>query len=98
MFPRRLRPAVTCRSSRADRIDKHIEFEAKARIDTPQEAEYYRNGGILPYVLRQLIASERIGAEKIRMKNRAPLLVSAGIIYRDGRVLVGQRRKAIDIR
>lgn len=26
------------------------------------------------------------------MKNRLPLLVSAGIIYRDGRVLVGQRR------
>jgi aconitate hydratase len=36
---------------------KTIEFEAKARIDTPQEAEYYRNGGILPYVLRQLMAS-----------------------------------------
>jgi aconitate hydratase len=36
---------------------KHIHFEAKARIDTPQEGEYYRNGGILPYVLRQLIAS-----------------------------------------
>lgn len=34
-----------------------IKFHAKARIDTPQEAEYYRNGGILPYVLRQLIAS-----------------------------------------
>jgi aconitate hydratase len=29
-------------------------FEATVRIDTPQEAEYYRNGGILPYVLRQL--------------------------------------------
>jgi aconitate hydratase len=29
----------------------------RARIDTPQEAEYYRNGGILPYVLRQLAAS-----------------------------------------
>ena len=29
-------------------------FEAIARIDTPVEAEYYRNGGILPYVLRQL--------------------------------------------
>jgi len=26
------------------------------RIDTPQEAEYYRNGGILPYVVRQLAA------------------------------------------
>ncbi|MBV9611886.1 MAG: aconitate hydratase, partial [Acidobacteriaceae bacterium] len=36
---------------------KKVEFEAKARIDTPQEAEYYRNGGILPYVLRQLIAA-----------------------------------------
>jgi aconitate hydratase len=33
------------------------QFEAKTRIDTPQEAEYYRNGGILPYVLRQLIAT-----------------------------------------
>jgi len=27
------------------------------------------------------------------MKNRAPLLVSAGIIYRDGKVLIGQRRR-----
>jgi aconitate hydratase len=32
-------------------------FTVKARIDTPQEAEYYRNGGILPYVLRQLVAA-----------------------------------------
>jgi aconitate hydratase len=29
-------------------------FEAVVRVDTPQEAEYYRHGGILPYVLRQL--------------------------------------------
>jgi aconitate hydratase len=29
-------------------------FEAKVRIDTPREVEYFRNGGILPYVLRQL--------------------------------------------
>ena len=36
---------------------KKMTFEAKLRIDTPQEAEYYRNGGILPYVLRQLIAN-----------------------------------------
>jgi aconitate hydratase len=33
------------------------EFTVRARIDTPQEAEYYRNGGILPYVLRQLAAN-----------------------------------------
>jgi aconitate hydratase len=31
-------------------------FEAKVRIDTPQEVEYYRHGGILQYVLRQLAA------------------------------------------
>ncbi len=29
-------------------------FDAVVRIDTPVELEYYRNGGILPYVLRQL--------------------------------------------
>lgn len=44
----------------ADAGGKVIEFTAKARIDTPQEAEYYRNGGILPYVLRQLMASEAV--------------------------------------
>jgi len=32
-------------------------FQAIPRVDTPQEAEYFRNGGILPYVLRQLAAS-----------------------------------------
>jgi aconitate hydratase len=32
------------------------EFETKLRIDTPQEVEYYRHGGILQYVLRQLAA------------------------------------------
>lgn len=32
-----------------------IEFQATIRIDTPREADYYRNGGILQYVLRQLI-------------------------------------------
>jgi len=31
-------------------------FKVKARIDTPQEVEYYLNGGILQYVLRQLAA------------------------------------------
>jgi len=33
-----------------------ITFTAKVRIDTPQEIEYYQNGGILHYVLRQLAA------------------------------------------
>ncbi|MBI2819727.1 MAG: hypothetical protein HYX73_07090, partial [Acidobacteria bacterium] len=30
-------------------------FATKARIDTPEELLYYQNGGILPYVLRQLL-------------------------------------------
>ncbi len=34
-----------------------VHFQAIPRVDTPQEAEYFRNGGILPYVLRQLAAS-----------------------------------------
>ena len=37
---------------------KTTEFEALVRIDTPQEAQYYANGGILQYVLRQLLASK----------------------------------------
>ncbi len=34
-----------------------IDFDAVVRIDTPGEADYYRNGGILQYVLRQLATS-----------------------------------------
>jgi aconitate hydratase len=33
------------------------EFQARVRIDTPKEAEYFRHGGILQYVLRQLLAA-----------------------------------------
>jgi len=33
-----------------------VEFDAKVRIDTPGEADYFRNGGILQYVLRSLVA------------------------------------------
>jgi aconitate hydratase len=36
---------------------KTIEFDAVVRIDTPGEADYYRNGGILQYVLRSMAAS-----------------------------------------
>ena len=32
-----------------------MEFDALVRIDTPGEAEYYRHGGILQYVLRNMI-------------------------------------------
>ncbi|MFZ1009044.1 MAG: aconitate hydratase [Candidatus Sulfotelmatobacter sp.] len=38
--------------------DQPIEFRALVRIDTPQEALYYANGGILQYVLRQLLVAK----------------------------------------
>jgi aconitate hydratase len=34
-----------------------VEFRARVRIDTPREADYYRHGGILQYVLRGLLAA-----------------------------------------
>ena len=34
-----------------------VSFDAVVRIDTPGEADYYRNGGILQYVLRSLVAA-----------------------------------------
>jgi aconitate hydratase len=45
---------VTVRARPAD--GQPIEFRARVRIDTPQEAEYYRHGGILQYVLRTLLS------------------------------------------
>ena len=41
------------------RTGRTIEFPARLRIDTPNEAEYYRHGGILQYVLRQLRSGSR---------------------------------------
>ena len=34
-----------------------VEFDAVVRIDTPGEADYYRNGGILQFVLRNMAKS-----------------------------------------
>src|SRR5699024_12717805 len=34
-----------------------VEFDAAVRVDTPGEADYFRHGGILQYVLRQMAAS-----------------------------------------
>ncbi len=46
-------------SARAPAGGKPISFRARVRIDTPKEREYYRHGGILQYVLRQLAAADR---------------------------------------
>jgi aconitate hydratase len=44
---------------RATADGKTTEFNSLVRIDTPQEALYYANGGILQYVLRQLLATKK---------------------------------------
>ena len=46
----------SCGKSRVNVTADGKTFEAIARVDTPVEADYYRNGGILPYVLKQLAA------------------------------------------
>jgi aconitate hydratase len=47
---------VTAEPSEASAAGKStVEFDAVVRIDTPGEADYYRNGGILQYVLRSLV-------------------------------------------
>jgi aconitate hydratase len=45
---------LTVTARRAD--GNAVVFKAVSRIDTPQEVLYYKHGGILPYVLRQLLA------------------------------------------
>jgi aconitate hydratase len=48
-----LNEGSTPRTVRVKAGDK--EFDATVRIDTPGEAEYYRHGGIMQYVLRSLL-------------------------------------------
>ena len=49
------RSTVTVKATSADGGVK--QFEARVRIDTPVEMDYYRNGGILQAVLRKLLGS-----------------------------------------
>ncbi|MGC4174119.1 aconitate hydratase AcnA [Demequina sp.] len=48
------RKTLPVRATKAD--GSVVEFTATVRIDTPGEADYFRNGGILQYVLRSLVA------------------------------------------
>ena len=45
--------------SATPQLGKTVQFRARLRIDTPKEREYYRHGGILQYVLRQLASAGR---------------------------------------
>jgi len=53
--PREIR--VSARRGAENASNDPIEFDVRVRIDTPREAEYFRHGGILQYVLRGLLAA-----------------------------------------
>jgi aconitate hydratase len=52
----KLAPGMTVKVTVSDANGKAKTFDALVRIDTPDEAEYYRHGGILQYVLRSIAA------------------------------------------
>ena len=52
---------------RATKADGTVtEFDATVRIDTPQEVQYYQHGGILQYVLRQLLQDKAGVGQSVR--------------------------------
>jgi len=51
-----LKPGKRVRVKATAGDGKVTEFEAVARVDTPDDVEYYRHGGLMPYVLRGLLA------------------------------------------
>jgi aconitate hydratase len=50
-----LRPRASLTVTARDASGETKTFTVLARIDTPEELSYYKHGGILPYVLRQLV-------------------------------------------
>jgi len=52
-----LKPGKVMSVTTTDNAGKRVSFTAVARLDTPNEVDYYRNDGILQFVLRQLLKS-----------------------------------------
>jgi len=51
----KLAPGMAVEVHARDKQGKKTVFQTIARADTPEEVNYYRHGGILPYVLRQML-------------------------------------------
>ena len=51
----KLAPGMAVEVHARDKNGKETVFQTMARADTPEEVNYYRHGGILPYVLRQML-------------------------------------------
>ncbi|MBI3015938.1 MAG: aconitate hydratase, partial [Candidatus Tectomicrobia bacterium] len=57
-------PGCKCTVRAVSDNGRETAFSVVARVDTPEEATYYRHGGILPYVLRQLLQDGGSAARK----------------------------------
>jgi len=55
-------PPATVRVQATDTRGHTRHFDARVRIDTPAEASYYRHGGILPYMLRELLGDAPVSS------------------------------------
>ena len=64
---------------------KTRDVPVRSRIDTPIEIEYYKHGGILPYVLRQLLA------KALMQIGRRLLEVISAVLERGGKQAGGRR-------
>ncbi len=51
----KLAPGLTVEVRARDEHGKEKVFQTIARADTPEEVNYFRHGGILPYVMRQML-------------------------------------------
>lgn len=58
-LPESLRPQKQLRAVAKTKEGKTIEFGVIARLDSNIEIDYYQNGGILQYVLRQFLEKEK---------------------------------------
>jgi aconitate hydratase len=55
LFADRYQPGAELQATAHREAGGSVGFRVRVRLDTPQEAQYYRHGGILQYVLRQLL-------------------------------------------
>ena len=69
------------------------EFTARVRIDTPKEGEYYKHGGILQFVLRQLVAADYARARNLPRHGRSRDPDQAADRRRPVRLRAGARRR-----
>lgn len=78
----------------AENGGKPLVFEVRIRIDTPKERDYYRHGGILQYVLRQLAGNQPKAKKKAKAKAKTKAKKTTKVIPAATRAKKTARRVA----